>query len=156
MDYRFNTATVQDIVGHLLLCDAYFSPPLSQRIDLNEYAGKIVDKAERFEAWSQDALIGLVAIYCNDPQREVTFISNVSVMPGWHGKGIGTRLLGQSIEYARQQGFARILLEVASASAAAISLYEKNDFLAIERSESLITMCLYLKNRESYEHRTQL
>jgi hypothetical protein len=64
VEYLSNNASEAQIAGHLSRCDADFVPSLSGRVDINDYAKKIVNKAMRFEAWSGGELVGLVAAYC--------------------------------------------------------------------------------------------
>ena len=59
IQFSLNNASEAEIVGHLWHCDANFVPPLSDRVEINDYANKITNKAMRFEAWSGDKLVGL-------------------------------------------------------------------------------------------------
>ena len=69
IDYLSNKASEAEIAEHLSRCDADFVPPLSGRVEINEYAKKIANKATRFEAWSGGMLVSLVAAYCNDHEK---------------------------------------------------------------------------------------
>lgn len=126
--YRLDGAGADDVAQHLQRCDAQFVPPLSDRVHLGEYAQKIVDHAIRFEAWSDGVLVGLVAAYCNDAVRRIAFITSVSVLKEWVGRGIGERLMRDCVEYAKLNGMRKISLEVAVEQRSAIHLYEKCGF----------------------------
>jgi ribosomal protein S18 acetylase RimI-like enzyme len=143
--YRINTATVERIALHLKDCEARFVPILSGRVDVNAYAAKIGGNAVRFEAWSDDVLVGLLAAYCNDRERRVAYITSVSVLEQWSGGGIATRLLQRCVEYVKLQRLRRISLEVAGGHASAIHLYEKYGFTAGETNGSMIKMNLDLE-----------
>ena len=78
-----NRASAAEIDAHLRACDDSFAPALSRRVDIDAYASKIAARAERFEAWANDRLVGLLAAYCNDPERRVAFVTSVSVMHRW-------------------------------------------------------------------------
>ena len=93
IEYRLNMASAAQIAEHLLRCDADFVPPLSGRVEIRDYAQKIASKATRFEAWSGGTLVGLVAAYCNDRDKRIAFITSVSVLREWTGKGIAARLM---------------------------------------------------------------
>ena len=69
--FRSSKATEAQIAEHLARCDADFVPPLSGRVEINDYAKKISIKAKRFEAWSGDILVGLVAAYCNHHEKRI-------------------------------------------------------------------------------------
>jgi ribosomal protein S18 acetylase RimI-like enzyme len=137
--YRHNTSTERDVAEHLQCCDASFIPRLSARTDLPEYSHKITSKAERFEAWSTDRLVGLVAAYCNDMNTRIAYITSVSVLQEWTGKGIARRLVDDCVDHARGIGMTRIALEVFSDNLPAIRLYEGRGF-STEHTGMLSTM----------------
>jgi ribosomal protein S18 acetylase RimI-like enzyme len=124
-----NKATVEQIAEHLGRCDAGFEPPLSSRVQLPAYAQKIASHAQRFEAWSDGTLVGLVAAYCNDTEKLRAHITSVSVLPDWMGKGIGSRLMAMCIEHATGAGMRQIDLEVAGHDPRAIKLYRNSGFV---------------------------
>lgn len=129
-DRAMNRASEAQIAEHLRRCDADFVPPLTGRIALDSYARKLASKAERFEAWADDALVGLVAVYCNDAEHRAAFITSVSVLRGWQGRRIASQLLEQAIAHVRALGFEHLELEVDRGNAHAIALYEKTNFIA--------------------------
>jgi ribosomal protein S18 acetylase RimI-like enzyme len=126
--FRRNHAGVNDIAGHLAACDTDFMPPLSQRVCIENYAAKLAQLAELFEAWSSEELAGLVAAYFNQPEKQTAFISNVSMLPHWRGAGISDQLLESCFCHARACAFAQVELRLASANKAALHLYERHGF----------------------------
>ncbi|MBA3023715.1 MAG: GNAT family N-acetyltransferase [Proteobacteria bacterium] len=148
IEFGSNQASEAEIAEHLLHCDADFVPPLSGRVEINDYVSKIARKATRFEAWSGAKLVGLVAAYCNDHEQRIAYITSVSVLKAYMGKGIAASLMKQCIEHAKTLGMRQISLEVASANAPAIGLYEKSGFIAGKANAPFITMNLYLKSGE--------
>lgn len=128
VSFQRDRASVQQIAGHLRLCDGQFTPSLSSRVDIAEYAGRLAAKSLRFEAWSQDDLVGLVAAYADDPEDHTAFITNVSVLGAWTRRGIGRRLLENCISHVRRQGRHALRLEVSYGQSAAIRLYESLGF----------------------------
>lgn len=139
-EFRLNTATAVDIERHLAACDARFVPPLSSRVQLDDYAVKLALRATRFEAWADDALVGLVALYCNDTDTRVAHVSNVSVASGWHGRGLASNLMARSLLHARDLGMRKVRLEVGAANQVAIRLYEKFGFQVVGSNASSTTM----------------
>ncbi|QKQ50541.1 MULTISPECIES: GNAT family N-acetyltransferase [Achromobacter] len=129
VNYTTGTASEEIILAHLLHCDSAFVPPLSSRVDIKGYAKKIHHTANNFEAWASGELIGLVAVYCNAQNRTGAFITNVSVLSGWHGMGVATQLLRNCVASARDLGFERVELEVDINNIHAHRLYEKFGFL---------------------------
>lgn len=154
--HLLNQASALKISEHLARCDADFVPPLSGRVVIEDYAQRIVCSAMRFEAWSGDTLIGLVAAYCNDRETRIAYITSVSVLGTWTGKGIATCLANRCIEYAAVAGFHQIRLEVARNNIPAIRLYEKSGFIAEQTDEPFETMRLLLIEGEECAQHTRL
>ena len=149
--YLLNKASAAEIAEHLSRCDSYFVPPLSPRVEIRDYAKKIKDEATRFEAWSGDTLIGLVAAYNNDQEGSLAYITSVSVLPAWMGNGIAGLLVKQCVEHAKTSDARQISLEVASDNAAAIQLYRKSGFAAGKAKAQVIRMNLRLGRGEENE-----
>jgi ribosomal protein S18 acetylase RimI-like enzyme len=148
--YQSNKASEVEIAEHLSRCDADFVPPLSSRVEIKDYATKIINQATRFEAWSGDTLLGLVAAYYNDQEKRIAYITSISVLKEWMGKGIATRLMGLCIEHARASGMWQISLIVAESNAPAIRLYEKSGFVSGKVNTPFVSMNLYLKRDEEH------
>ncbi|MDH3375806.1 MAG: GNAT family N-acetyltransferase [Gammaproteobacteria bacterium] len=153
VEFTFMKAAEADITMHLRACDSEFVPPLSSRVDINNYAKKIVSKATRFEAWSGGSLIGLLAAYYNDQKDLFAYITSVSVLKEWAGKGIATRLISRCIEHAKVSGMRQISLEVANDNTAAIRTYEKSGFVIGKVNAPFVIMNLYLNCDEKHDHR---
>lgn len=148
VEHLLNKATEAEITEHLSLCDAYFVPPLSGRIVLSDYAKKMVSKAMRFEAWSEGTLVGLVAAYCNDQEQYIAYITSVSVLREWTGKGVASQLVKHCIEHMKALGMRQIGLEVDTGNMPAFKLYKENGFVEGNANASFVTMNLYLKSGE--------
>lgn len=146
VEFLLNTASVDEVAEHLRRCDCDFVPSLSSRVDIRNYAQKIANNATRFEAWASGTLIGLVAVYCNDQGSRVAYVTSVSVLQAWTGKGIAASLMNWSSGYARDAGMRQITLEVATSNGAAVRLYEKSGFVAGEVTDRTVTMTQYLEN----------
>lgn len=123
-----NQATAGAVTQHLQECADAFVPRLGTRVDIVDYAAKLVDHAERFEAWVGDVLVGFVAAYMNDPSRSVAFVSSVSVLRTHRGMGIASSLVMRCVDAARSQGFGSVELEVGANNLRAIGLYSKMGF----------------------------
>ena len=130
IQFSHNQASQQAIAAHLQQCDAAFVPALSSRLNIDDYANKIIRHAQRFEASTSvtHELAGLVAMYCNVVQHGRAFITNVSVLPTWQQQGIALALLKQALQFAQARGCLQVELEVNANNAAAIALYEKIGF----------------------------
>ena len=148
IEYSSGRAKELGISAHLSRCDNTFIPPLSSRADIAGYAWKMVEKAERFEAWAGGELIGLVAVYCNNPNRSTAFVTNVSILPAWRGKGVASQLMANCISHVHQLGFEHIELEVDANNEPAVSLYAKRGFSVVGQNGLVITMEIDLRKEE--------
>lgn len=149
VEYLANRATAAEIEEHLRCCDADFVAALSARVAIPAYAQKIANKTVRFEAWSNEKLVGMVAAYCNDHLTHLAHITSVSVLKEWTGKGIATNLIERCVEHAKAVGMHLIGLEVAADNMPAIKMYEKSGFVAVSLDMPFIPMTLNLKNGET-------
>lgn len=151
VEYRSNKASAAQVAAHLRHCDADFVPPLSGRVEINAYASKLVDKSIRFEAWADDTLIGLVAVYCNDMEKRIAYITSVSVLKQWRGKGIATHLLHQCLAHAQGVDMRQIRLETTGNNTNTNRLYERIGFVAGQANASFLGIELSWQNGEGHE-----
>jgi GNAT superfamily N-acetyltransferase/SAM-dependent methyltransferase len=147
LEFCLDRGLAPQIAAHLLACDSAFVPPLSNRVVINEYAHKIAEKAVRFEAWQDGKLVALVAVYCNRGDEKTAFITSVSVLPEWQGRGIASQLVANAVEHAHALGFVRIELEVDNQNNAAASLYRKHGFSTDMASGQTTIMYLAMGNK---------
>lgn len=139
--YKIKSANSNDIYYHLISCDADFVPPLSKKVNLLEYSQKLFDKSVTFEAWYQSNLVGLIACYYNESNA---FITNVSALKQYSGKGIASTLMQNCIDYSKQKKCSQIKLEVNSLNSSAIHLYNKFGFTIFEKKDDSLLMKLEL------------
>ncbi len=144
LNYSVNKANWADITEHLRSCEVDFQTELAARVEIQEYAQKIASKAMRFEAWAEEILVGLVAIYCNDMKTRIAHVTNVTVLRKWAGKGIASVLMEQCILNANEIGMHEVGLEVRTENIPTIKLYEKIGFVAVSFDLRLISMKLGL------------
>lgn len=141
-------ADAAQIRAHLEACDPAFIPRLSERVDLADYAHKLAAKARRFEAWDGGELAGLVAAYCNAPDREQAFVTSVSVLPQAQGRGIASQLVGRCLAAIRDSGFRRLQLEVGAQNQGARALYEKHGLRFASEAGGMAVMTIELDGME--------
>jgi ribosomal protein S18 acetylase RimI-like enzyme len=145
LEIYVNRASVAQLAWHLRLCDQFFVPPLSERVALMDYSAKLYEKAERFEAWIDTTLVGLLAGYYDAESGVVAFITSVSVLKEWQGRGVASVLVERSIAHAQHLGFELIELQVAVQNDLAVRLYRKHGFQVISQDDNQAKMALALK-----------
>ena len=128
------------------MCDKGFSPPLSTRVNLEEYSHKLFEKSITFEAWSNKTLIGMIAAYFNDFKNSNGFITNVCVVESFKGMHIASKLMKLCIDFANEHRFKRIYLEVNENNISAINLYTKFSFKPLDKKDNYVEMMLEINN----------
>ena len=127
MEIETNRSSIADIKRHLWSVSPQFVPELSSYVDIDKYAEKLYNKAQRIEIWEQGLLEGLLAYYLNTEGR-FAFITNVSISPRIMGGGVASEMLKRLIE--DNKGIIDIIrLEVNICNERAIHFYEKNGFV---------------------------
>jgi ribosomal protein S18 acetylase RimI-like enzyme len=86
-----------------------------------------------------------VAVYCNDPAGEAAYVTSVSVVHDHQGLGVASRLLAQSIDLARQHGFARLSLEADRGNGAALEMYARAGFIVTSERDRMVHMDLEMR-----------
>ena len=97
----------------------------------------------RHEAWEEGHLVGLMAAYFNQPERRTVFMTSLSVLPAWYGRGLGDRLMRAVIDKGVELGFAEVWLQV-DLNSAALPLHRRLGFVETEVDGSTLTMTLPL------------
>ncbi|MFM7683111.1 MAG: GNAT family N-acetyltransferase [Bacteroidota bacterium] len=144
--YQTKTATKNDVQLHLKLCSDSFIPKLDSRVIIEDYATKISQLAITFEAWNKQKLIGLIAAYFNK-ESHIGFITNVSVLKENMGTGIASLLLEMCIQYASNNKYDEIKLEVNKDNKPAINFYKKYNFAEIETKNVSLIMNLKINKQ---------
>lgn len=144
INYKTKTALTDEIYSHLKECNENFIPPLEEKVNIMNYSKKIFENAITFEAWNEKILVGLIAAYLNDTENKSAFITNVSTIKSYMGKGIANELMKMCIIYSKSHNFKEINLEVSSKNADALNLYFKYGFVKNKEEDSITFMRLIL------------
>lgn len=152
INFKFNTASEEEIFTHLEFSSKNFVPPLSSYVSIQEYSSKIRNQSNRFEAWNNNKLVGLLAIYSNEKTKS-GYITNVSVEQEFVRQGVGKELLSSCITYYRNNKFNIIDLEVFKINNRAIEFYKKHNFVVTEKRKNTIIMSLSIKRDYNKEFR---
>ena len=133
--------------------DQYMMPPLSQRVRLEEYAQKLIEKAEIFYIVNEGKDCGHCAIYMNDISK--AFITSFGILPEFQRMGLGNELIQRVISYVKLRSMKQIGLEVHRDNIAAYRLYFKSGFRQIAETGEIKNMIMYLHGDQKGEERMQ-
>lgn len=86
-----------------------------------------------FQAWIEHVMVG----YCGvQPQQDRLFLSKLYLLEAYRGKGIGTALIKQAIEFAKRNELKAVYLTVNKQNESGITLYKHLGFQIIDAVQS--------------------
>ena len=110
-----------------------FNPPLTDKVEFCDFIKKITEKAVLITQKSDNKLVGLTVLYCNNVKERKSYISLVGVLKEYRGLGMAKNMLNKAITYARKQNFT--VLGIHSNNPIAILLYQSLGFRIIENGD---------------------
>lgn len=124
-----NKPKVDDLYYYFLNNDIDFSPKLSSRVILSDYALKLVNNANfiLIRENSSNAILGVVAFYMNEKDK-IAFLSSFHIVKEYRRRGIATFLLEYLINFLKKEEFKKLSLEVDKSNTKAKDLYLKLGF----------------------------
>jgi len=148
--YRINNSTLEDIKKHLYSCSNSFIPSLESYVDISKYSQKIFDFGIKFEAYKDNNLIGLIALYV-DNQEKTSFITNVSVDPNFQGNKVAENLLLSCVGYLKENNYLEVTLHVNKNNTKAINFYKKHNFKEKNNIKNNLLMELQIQRNYNQE-----
>lgn len=130
--YLIKKLSFEEIFEYLNLCDRNFNPPLSFKVDLNSYSKKISELAVHYCAIFNQKIIGLTCCYCNDPNKDIAFLSVTCIHPDYFRKGIGEKLTLYVESDLKTRNFRRIRAEIDIENVASQNLHKKLGYTIVE------------------------
>lgn len=106
-----------------------FPVPLSEKQDLERYAEKLLEKATLcYKIDEKNQVIALVAGYTDCLSNNMAYISMVSTLPEYQGKGIATELVKKFINICIDKSISGIHLYAVEENTSAVKIYKKLGF----------------------------
>ena len=131
-----------EIVSAILVrVSSLFTPPLSDGLDMEQYAHKLSEKAIFLTCCEAEKMVGFIAYYLNEQVKEF-YITLICVDSAYQTNGIGSQMLDKLIRIARQSRISceTIALEVNKQNSKAYSFYKKHGFVEQEDRGTKILM----------------
>lgn len=101
---------------------------LSDRVNIDEYSKKLLESSIQFTLWDNINLIGLSPCYFNNIEEKVGYISSLTIKKDFRGQKLGSKLINQISEYARENGFNIIMVKIHYLNEKSHQFYQKNGF----------------------------
>jgi ribosomal protein S18 acetylase RimI-like enzyme len=115
-----------------------FNPPLNESIDIKQYSEKIIKNATILSIIDSGKLAGFMAVYCNDPAKNVGYGTMLAVSKTHRIYGIGPQLIKMTVDYLRKRGFKKFSLEIYKTNPRVIILYKRLGFLIEKETEKSV------------------
>lgn len=126
----------EEILSLLMRADSIFQPhPLSDKIDLYNYAQKLSTLATHIAAFENSNLIGMTCFYMNNKKTKTSFISVTCIDPDFIGCGLGQQLTIACETYVRGNDYICVEFEVDKENLPSIKMHEKIGY-SINRENS--------------------
>lgn len=123
-------------------CDMAFINGITMREDYEKIFSKIDKYAIFISAGIEKVYVGYAAIYVNDLENNVAYITMIGVVDSVQGLHIGSMLMDKCIEISKMNGMRKIRLEVSTDNKKAIRFYYHKGFVyekkCSEQSDYLI------------------
>jgi ribosomal protein S18 acetylase RimI-like enzyme len=115
-----------------------FIPSLSESVNIKDYCTKITLNSTVLSIIREGELIGFVAVYCNDIESRVGYVTMLAVSKKYRTNGIGKQLITLTSEFLKANGFRKIHLEIFKTNIKAISFYKTLGFIIESETEKSI------------------
>lgn len=113
---------------------------IADKVNLLEYAEKVINRAIFFVARKDSNIIGMNIVYMNDSQNRNAYITYIHVKEEYRNRGIGKKLLLAAINQARSNKFTTISLEVRKENINAKNLYSRLNFRIYQETDKSFFM----------------
>ena len=128
-----------EILNIMALCDDAFEKSIIHRDDFKELSFKICSYSKFTAAKINGVTAGYAAVYANNIQTRIAYLTLIGVRPEFQKRHIGARLLSECERIARENGMISMKLEVRDANTGAIKFYKKNGYRSAERCSDIST-----------------
>ena len=135
MEGEIIQASIRDadnIVSLVSRYDKDFEPPLSERIDLNSYVHKLLDRGYCHVYKHKEKIRGVVAYYANDTDSLSAYLSLILVDEEYRGSEVASKMLNVMEKHCRNIGFNKINLEMASNKNDLLKWYMRQSYMPQE------------------------
>lgn len=140
MDIKFTTDnSFERIHATLMLADNVFSPPLSNRVDIETYSRKLSELACNIFITVDGVVAGHAAYYLNLIQESI-YVSSIFIDEKFRRKGLMRKVIEFILEKEVEASCKKIILDVDLSNYVALLAYENLGFVVESRSSRSFTL----------------
>lgn len=128
LEYKRTNGKNKDFIENCRRLDADLDQRVGKEIQRSKYEKyNQLDKINKaIVVYENDVLVGAGSIRYYD-EKDVE-LKRIYVSPAFRGQGIGTKLVSLLIEWAKELGYQRVVLETGEKLAESVALYKKLGF----------------------------
>lgn len=124
-----NVITQDNLLKFLQIVDDHFPIPLSRKVNLPEYAQKLIDRADLFAEMSETGEIqALAAGYIRHVENDMAYIAVVATLPEMCRRGMAGRVVQKFKDQCREQKRKGVHLYAVASNTSAVRMYERLRF----------------------------
>ena len=102
--------------------------PLSQRVELNQYAQKVTENGNILAISKNNKIRAAILFYANDSNKKRAYITLIATTPQYKKSGYGSQLLNAAELKAQEAGMKYMTLETDFSNTQAIAFYAKRGY----------------------------
>ena len=114
--------------------DESLTIPLSKRVDLEQFAEKILSFGEVYAYCEEEKILGLIAFYANDKEKRIAYLTYICVNEKNRVKGMGLQMMDWMRKVCMEKGMKKIRLSTNVKNKNAQRFYENQGYQKIESS----------------------
>jgi len=126
----------QEIFNLLKILDDDFYPSLSSIVELDAWSKKLFNNAYNLIVINPEnkeiSIIAMLSFYCNDEEKQYSFIPIIGVLKEYRSKGLSKLLLSECLKILKQKGFKELGIRTWSGNLA-YNIYKSFGFKEIKR-----------------------
>ncbi len=121
-------SNIEKLEDFLKKADKLFPVPLSEKVNLHEYAVKLFEKATLCSFTVNGDIVGLAGGYTENTTDNLAYLSLLCVLPEFQGKGIGYNLVNRFINISESKKLRGVHLYAVKTNLPAMKMYNKMGF----------------------------
>lgn len=136
----------EKIVEFIQDMDKYFSPSMSERVNLIEYVRKLKEKGIILGTYNKKYKVtSLIGFYANNSDSQISFISYLAVDPLYKGRQIATKLILEAMRRSAENGMKKCVVSTWAENKEALNLYNKSGFYESDLNNNNGRLTIYLE-----------
>ena len=127
----------ETIIEFLKNIDKRLPIPVSEKVDFEQYAEKIINKGQVLAIMQNNKIVSAGFIYCNDNVSKRGYVSLFGTLYGYENSGYGKRILEEVDKVAKENGMNKMGLHTEKSNERAIRFYNRNGYQIVNMEQKI-------------------